>query len=79
MGVRGGPNGCYFSGMRNLGLERKGLKRERRQGVEAVCAALANLFHKILALSIGPSGGTSISGFSVYHSSGRLRKMNFKT
>ena len=48
MGVRGGPNGCYFSGMRNLGLERKGLKRERRQGVEAVCAALANLFHKIL-------------------------------
>ena len=72
MGVRGGPNGCYFSGMRKLGLERKGLKRERWQAVDAVCAALSNLFHKILALNIGPSGGTSISEFSVYHSSGRL-------
>ena len=79
MGVRVGPNGCHFSGMRKLGLERKGLKREHWQGVEAVCAALSNLFHKILALNIGPSGGTSISEFSVYHSSGRLRKMNFKT
>ena len=79
MGVRVGPNGCHFSGMRKLGLEWKGLKREHWQGVEAVCAALSNLFHKILALNIGPSGGTSISEFSVYHSSGRLRKMNFKT
>ena len=67
MGVRGGPNGCYFSGMRKLGFERKGLKKELWQGVEVVCVALSNLFHKILALNVGPSGGTRISEFSVYH------------
>ena len=67
MRVRGGPNGCYFSGMRKLGLERKGLKKELWQGVEVVCVALSNLFHKILTLNVGPSGGTSISEFSVYH------------
>lgn len=62
------------------GIRKEGVKkRTSARSGGSVCAALANLFHKILALSIGPSGGTSISGFSVYHSSGRLRKMNFKT
>lgn len=40
--------------------------------------AVTDLFQKILSLKMGPSVGASTSVLSVYHSSGGLKKRNFK-